>query len=313
MRTVVINSTNYDVGTGNSYTYRLPSAVSFGRGDEVALAGLSIYNSTFNVTAARGNNTFTITWQALNALLLKANTITFTIPDGFYTITQLNAFIQLQMFNQGWYLVNAAGQPVYFISLVTNDSVYGTQIRVSEIPTSTQATNLGLSAPKTTAYSNATYPITVGAVANTAVNFAVPSIAFGAGFGALFGFPATPTAGLTAILTPSASFNAANNYNTTIYNSSLTPVIAPINSYIMTLNLINSPYTVPSGVFFTVPLSVSLGQVIIVNPSQFLFNDIAPNIYNSINVRFFDQNFNAITLNDTQLTITLAIREAGKD
>ena len=90
----------------------------------------------------------------------------------------------------------------------------------------------------------------------------------------------------------------------------MTPIISPIDSYIMTCNLVNSPYSIPSNVFFTIPLNGSLGTLISVNPSQIVFNSIAPNIYNFITIQFYDQLFNALVLNDREMTLTLAIFEA---
>jgi len=81
----------------------------------------------------------------------------------------------------------------------------------------------------------------------------------------------------------------------------------------MTCSLLNSPYSLPHNVFYTVPLSVGLSNIIVVSPSQFIWNEIAPNIYNQIVITFYDQLFNRITLMDTQITITLAIKELGRD
>ena len=59
----------------------------------------------------------------------------------------------------------------------------------------------------------------------------------------------------------------------TIFTSNVTPVISPVNSYIMTCSLINSPYSVPINVFYTIPLSVAIGNMVLVSPSQFILND----------------------------------------
>jgi hypothetical protein len=87
-------------------------------------------------------------------------------------------------------------------------------------------------------------------------------------------------------------------------------VISPIDSYILTCNLLNSPYSIPSNVFFTIPLNGSLGQLISIYPSQIVFNEIAPNVYNYITIKIYDQLFNQLYLNDTDMTLTLAILEA---
>ena len=95
--------------------------------------------------------------------------------------------------------------------------------------------------------------------------------------------------------------------------SSSTPNINPIDSYILTCSLLNSPYSIPSDVFFSLPLNGGLGSLITVNPSQIVFNSIAPNYYKEITIRLFDQLFNPLPLQDKELVLTLAILEGNED
>ena len=85
MRTLLINSSNYVSGSGNTYTYNLPLSWTVKDGDQIGVAAVSIYNNTFNVTAARGNNTLTILWNADTQ-----TSSTLTIPDGYYSSSDLN-------------------------------------------------------------------------------------------------------------------------------------------------------------------------------------------------------------------------------
>jgi hypothetical protein len=63
---------------------------------------------------------------------------------------------------------------------------------------------------------------------------------------------------------------------------------------------------------YSLPISVSLGQLISVSPSQFLFNDIDPNTYSNITISFYDQLFNKLLMNDKDVVITLAIQYANE-
>ena len=94
------------------------------------------------------------------------------------------------------------------------------------------------------------------------------------------------------------------------YLSTTTPIISPVNSYIMTCNLLNSKYSIPNTTFFSLPLSGSLGTLITSNVSSIVYNMINPQSYNEIVITFFDQYFNALILHDFDCTITLAIKEA---
>ena len=124
MKTLVLNSTHYVPGSGNQFIYPFPTAIGFGKGDKIGLASLSISNSTYNVSAARGNNVITVNfytisntvvqvWGPKGSLATQVNTTpvayNFYFPDGYYTISQLNTYLQLQMFNQGLYLTANSG------------------------------------------------------------------------------------------------------------------------------------------------------------------------------------------------------------
>jgi len=285
MRTVVINSSNYV--SGNTFAYNFPSAVMFGKGDEVAVAGLAVFNSTFNITAARGNNQVTLsfpqwasfynpstvnfTWSMVNT------TFTVTFPDGYYTIPQINSFLQQQMLAQGVTGGNAAS-PVYYINITQVTSSLTVQIQISDIPP--PGASSGAPQTKTT-----------------------PTMTFNAAFGTLLGFPASS-------LSANSVLASTSNVTSYFYYNSLPVQINPINSYTLTCNLLNGIHQNPPNILYTVPLSAPLGNFIVVSPSQFLFNAIAPNVYSQIIIRIFDQNFNPITLLDTEMVLMLVIREA---
>ena len=76
---VVLNSSNYVANSGNTFTYNIPQTYKSNSGDQVGVASISVYNSTFNIRASVGNNIINLTWNA--------NTVTnytFTIPDVYY-------------------------------------------------------------------------------------------------------------------------------------------------------------------------------------------------------------------------------------
>ena len=282
MRTLVINSSNY-VGA-NQYTYTLPQTVKFDAKDQIGVASLSIYNNTFNITAARGNNTLTFIWNAATPV-----TYNWTIPDGYYAVsTDLNYWLQQQMILNNLYVTNSSGQNVYFMEFATNAPRYAVSINAYALPTSATATTLGYTKPAGSTWS---YP---------AAAAACPQITLTASFAKLLGFSA-------GSLPP----NATTSSNVQ-YLSTTTPNVNPIDSYILTCSLLSSPYSIPSDVFFTIPLNGGIGSLLTVNPSQIVFNNIAPNQYKYITIKLFDQLFNPLSLNDFELTLTLAIQEAEK-
>ena len=129
MRTLIVNSSNVVANTNNSvFKYNFPAGnVEFMKGQKLALGSIQMYYSTFNITAAQGNNTFSYIW-------VDNREITITIPDGFYEIATLNDFLHFVMVQQGHYLLDSAGNYYYFITLVVNSSTY--QIDVNCFPIS---------------------------------------------------------------------------------------------------------------------------------------------------------------------------------
>ena len=277
MRTIVINSSNYVQGSGNQYTYYFPSSYTVKDGDQIGVANVSIYNSTFNITAARGNNRLQVKWS-------NGTTYSLTLSDGYYGSSDLNYALQQLSITNNLYCTTSSGNYVYFLEIVQNSPLYALQINSYFIPTAATATTLGYSLPA----------------------------------GATWAFPATNTCPqliITSSLGDILGFNAgsfpptqqATSYQVT---STKTPKVSPIDSYILSCNMINSPLSIPSDVFFTIPLNGSLGTLITVSPSQIVFNDIAPNQYQSLTIRLYDQLFNPLELNDKEMCLTLAILKA---
>ena len=85
VKMVVINSTNYVANSTNVFSYTLPQSVKLTNKSKISVASLSVYNSTFNITEARGNNTVTFTWPSAIPVVK-----TYTIPDSYMSSSDLN-------------------------------------------------------------------------------------------------------------------------------------------------------------------------------------------------------------------------------
>ena len=154
MRTLIVNSSNVVANTNNSvYKYNFPAGnVEFIKGQKLALGSIQMYYSTFNITAAQGNNSFSYIW-------VDGREITITIPDGFYDINSINDFLHFVMIQQGHYLTNTAGEYFYFLTFVINSATY--QININAYPISL-----------------ATYPVatyTIGAFSTATITTSSPA------------------------------------------------------------------------------------------------------------------------------------------
>ena len=276
-KTLVINSSNYVIGSGNKFVYRFPNTVNFEAGSSIGLSSISIYNSTFNIEKSRGNNTIQILWLGI--------TYTIVIDDGYYTVNDLNFRIQqFCILNNLYLLSNSGSNIIYFVELAMNSVRYSVQLNLYAIPTEAQSLVLG--------YSKVGSTWNFPSVATTP-QLNILSQSFGNLIGLTFGlYPLTPQ-----IITQS-------------FLSTTTPIISPVNSYVMTCNLLNSKYSIPNTTFFSLPLNGSLGTLITSNVSSIVYNKINPQPFNEIIITFFDQLFTPLILHDFDCTITLAIREA---
>ena len=137
VRTIVINSSHFQVGSKSTYVYSLSSTWSTDGTSGVGLASLSMYNSTFNITSARGNNVISFIWNVGTPV-----TYTWTIPDGYYSVSDLNYYIQNQCIASNLYCISGTNF-VYFLELETNPVRYSIQLNSYDIPTTTEATALG--------------------------------------------------------------------------------------------------------------------------------------------------------------------------
>jgi hypothetical protein len=70
--------------------------------------------------------------------------------------------------------------------------------------------------------------------------------------------------------------------------------------------------TNPTDLLYALPISASLGQLINVQPAQFLMNSIDPNTYSNITISLYDQLFNKLQIQDKDVVITLCIELASE-
>jgi hypothetical protein len=173
---------------------------------------------------------------------------------------------------------------VYFHELLTNSIRYAFQLNTFALPTPSQASVLGYSIPAGATWALPTSPIS-------------PQITICSGLAKLLGF--------TTLTFPSTYLTAV----TQSFLSEISPTISPVNSYLMTLNLINSKYSIPNNIFAAIPLTSKFGDMITQTSSNIVYNDISPGRYQYIQIDILDQNYSKIKLNDTDLVIVLAIQE----
>jgi len=278
MRTLVINSSNL-VSNGtqlNHFQYKFPTQWRATAGAKVAVASVSLYNSTFNVDTSRGNNTITINFGQ--------GDVVFTLPSGYYSIDQINDFLQQQFVLNNLYCTSATNntQNVYFVQLQTNPTRYSAQLTVYQL-----------------SESNTYNPV-------TGFQFTgfCPVVTLSNGMASLLGLPPGqyPPANTDDGSQSSFSYVSADY--------GLAPNLNIVDSYTILCSLIQNPYSIPSNYLTQIPLNVGFGSLISVNNgSSLVWNDVRPDIYNTVDIYLADQFTNPLQNHDSSFTLTLAIDE----
>lgn len=281
MRTIIINGNNVVPNSLNdTYKYSFPNgAVTFSN-DQIAVASISIYFSWFNITSATtyskyNNNAYQYIWTDAGG----STTYNVVMPDGYYEVADLNAYLQYTMVQNGHYLIDGGGEFVYYLEMVVNPTYYGVQVNAYPLPT---ALPMGWSNPA---------GIVFPAVASTPQLIVLPTNNFGTVIGFNAGtYPPAIQATKYSVLSQQA------------------PQITPINSIIMTCNLLNNIYSNPNTLLYSFnPSGTRFGELISINAPQFAFVDILDGQYTDFQIQFFDQNLNRIYINDANIVVLLVI------
>jgi hypothetical protein len=293
MKTLILNQTNVVAGSNNTILeYNFPAGgIQLEQGQQVALASITMYNSTPNISSVYVNDSFSYTW-------VNGTTYPVNIVAGFYEISDLNNYLHQTQLNNGHYLYqNSTGNFVWFLTMAVNASTYKIDLityrmNTTLFPIGTGTTDYRYPGPTTTppgAWSNPgtqAYP-----------QFVIPSN----GFRYIVGFEAGSYPSSTTIPTVA-------NITT---SSTLIPQVSPLSAYTVKCNLVNNTYSIPNSLLYSFPPSSTFGSQFIVSPNQYSFIDVMPGYYNIFRVEFTDQNNRPVIILDPNITVLIIIK--GKD
>jgi len=258
----------------NTYRYDFPQGGLTLRDASIAVNEIDMYYSIFNISVAHNNNTFSFVWYGT-----VTTTYNVTIPDGNYSITDLNDYLQFYCITEGLYLIDGAGDYVYYIQFQENPTTYSVMLNTFPIPTSLP---VGYTAPGNWQG----YPIT----GNT------PQLIVGTNdFGNLIGF----NSGIYPDPAQTTTYSKTSDF---------TPQVSPVSNIIVTCNLVNNVYSIPNTLFYSFTWEVAFGEQNISKPVELLWIDVQNGTFSSIEISFLDQNLNPIVINDTQINVMLAIK-----
>jgi len=281
--TIVLKSSNITDKTTNAvFKYDFPNSVNL-IDHEVALISASMYYSWNNISTVLENRTFQ--YQYVDGADV-TQTVTVTLDEGLYEISDINKALQFSMINEGLYLTDDnTGENVYYLEFVINSVRNSVDINTYPVPTSHPG---GFTAPSNwVGYPTTTYN---------------PNLIVPAKFNQIIGYADGFQTGL----------NTGNN-TTLSFSSSVSPNVNPNSSVLVDLDLIDNVFSNPTGVISTIVPDVSVGSLINVKSNELVFSPIRNGVYNSITLRLLNKDtLQPQQIQDDQIVIILGIRKKYK-
>lgn len=256
------------------------------QGYEMSIINAFLYYSWPNISANLNNNTLSYKDPS-------GTSFNVIFPDGIYEISDIQGYLELQMKQNGHYLLNNTGTEVYFIQLVANPVYYCVTLTCTPVPSSLPS---GWTNPAGLDLSGKTF------------QFIIPD-------------PVNPNAGPNGTDPINSSMSKVLGFQsgaypatsqTTIYmiNGQYAPQISMVNNIAITSSLVNDP-TQPNyaSVVTQFPPTGSSGSEINYTPQLLIWKPIADGLYNNIICTFTNENLIPLNILDPESNMILILRK----
>ena len=267
MRTIILNSNHSVSSDNNEYRYSFPAGCATFKNNTIGLSKATMYYSWENIKAT--NNGLSYTW-------VDGTEVTVDPDAGYYTVDDLNSYLQSKMISEGHYLLDSNGDYVYYLQLRENSVYYSVQIDCFAVPTSLPSgyTKAGTWDFPDTA---STPQVTVGSICD------------------VLGF----TAGTYPTEVQSSDYSVLSDY---------TPQVTPVLSVYVTCSLVNNNLSIPSDLLYCFTPDVDYGSSFSIEPQAPVHYEIQDGSYNQLTVRFYDQDMSPLVIKDPNIVILLEVR-----
>lgn len=276
---IVVNSTNavYNNGICNTFVYQFANGgFTVQEDSEMCISQLTIPYSWGNVNAIFYNNaSFQYTWTVGTT----ETTYTVTLPNGYYTLKDIQTYLASVFIANGHYLIDSTGKYVYYINLYSNQNYYTNQLVTYPVPTSLPS---GYTQPS----GFAGYPTTAS----------TPRlIILSNNFGKLIGF----SAGSYPSVVQSTSYSTMGN---------TLPQGSPVNSVTVRCSLVDNPVANVSDVLDAFPITGAFGYNMSYSPSFEKWIRIRRGKYSTLTINLCDDNLQPLPAVDGTILLNLLIR-----
>ena len=224
------------------------------------MSSIQLPYSWYNVSTFYQNQNFRIIWPTIDA----SQTINYNIvlDNGFYTVNDIQNFIEQFCIANNLYLINANGDYVYYINLNYNLTAYKIQLILEPVPVSLP---VGYTSP----VGFPAFPTNSG---GRTPRFQVLDDLFGRLIG--FNVGISPPATITTV-----SYDKLSDY---------TPLGSNVNSIIVRCNVISNDVSMPSDILdsFGIPTGSNFGSNIVYEPSFQKWVTIREGTYSSTILKY---------------------------
>lgn len=276
---ITVTPANDSSNNNNELLYQLPYPIKL-QDYDVALASLYLYYSWGNISAEYGNNTLRYIW-------VNGTTYTVVMPDGYYSLSDINNFLHLTMESNGHYLIDANSVPVYYISLVVNPTYYRNTLTCLNFPAALPVGWTNPNVPQNT-------------FAGLTPRLIVPA--------AVGSWPMSKTIGYAPGTYPPVPIGSEFQSN-----GNAAPQISPVNAVNVNLNCVNSSYFNASvSTIYTFSANVAYGAQIQIEPKQLLWFKAVDSLINKIDMTLTDQDGNPLIMNDPNIVLNVYLRRRSK-
>jgi hypothetical protein len=214
-------------------------------------------------------------------------TYTITIPDGSYTVADLNSYFQYYSIQNSLYLIDDLGSYHYFASFAVNAVKYAIEVQTTAIPYQGGLAQL----PIGWSYA-AGFPVTLV----TGISWNAVMI-FPKGMASYFGF--------------AENFETDPNIDVTTtlaYLSTICPQINPNPSILVSITGISNKYSVSPIIYSFSSAGVAFGGMISEKPNNLMWCALNPGVYSEIRVTFLGSDFRPLSMLDPSITMLLTIK-----
>ncbi len=294
---IVLNSSNIvSNGYNNTLQYDIPGSAVYLQDSSIAVQKIVQYYSQYNINASLyANNSFEILIPYNNGTIDTQYTLSIDLPDGYYSYSDINNYVQNQMISIGAYLVSTAGGTpnAYWWQITENQAYYSAEIDQNVVPTS--GSHAGYTLPASGLWSGTggqSLP-TVGSTMQTVIN---------SNIGSIFGLAGSASSPYTFPTVPETT----NQVNL----STQTPQVNPVLSYFVRCSLVNNTMMVPSDILASYSSAGTVfGGTIIDAPSEYAWITIPNQSASRIVITITDQLFRPVQFQDSNIAITLLIKQ----